>query len=145
MKITEEHYQILTAQFLLKLKGYTLIAKNRYLLLINKNLTEEEYCFYTFIYDILADWSPTHLAYGIFEFNLPIMSSHFQWGESKIRRILNSLIEKGFIASLGNKKYSVIGFELRRYITKRSNEFNFYEELKKEITKHKEELNKPIS
>lgn len=144
MKITDEYYQMLTAQFLLKLKGYTLIARNRYLLLINKDLTEEEYCLYTFIYDILADWSPTHLSYGIFEFNPPITSSHFQWGESKIRRIFNSLIKKGFIVSLGNKKYSVIGFDLRRYVTKRSIDFNFYEELKKEVTKHKEQLDKLI-
>jgi hypothetical protein len=133
MKMEKEYYEYLYVKFQRKLNGYTISPRSRYLLLINKDLSEEEYFLYAFISDCLTDWDTRHDLYGTCEIYPEIVASNLKWSISKFRRIFKKLIKNGYLSLLTDFKYSVTGFILYKEITKKKDQFCFYKELKEKI------------
>lgn len=126
MKITPEYVAMRKANFLLKTKGYSIVPRDRYKLVINKHLSEEEYYLFSLFWDILSDWCNTHLEYGQFTIDYKDLELQLLIDQSKIRRIVKSLLSKGFLQHFSKNIYTLTGFELRTQFTKPSAEFNFY-------------------
>ena len=140
MRITQEYIELLEAQFLLKTKGYSIVPRGRYRLVIEKHLTDAEYSIYCIFWDILNDWSINHLKYGLFSIDYEVLELQLKMSRSKTRRIIKSLLSKGFIQHISKNDYSLTGFELRTQFTKKATEFNFYHELMKLVLAVKQSL-----
>lgn len=134
MKITPEYVEMLNMSFLLKTKGYSIVTRNRYLLVINGDLSEEEHFLYCLFWDVLSDWSIGHLKYGLFSVDYKDLELQLKIDESKIRRIVKSLLNKKFIRNVSKNQYQLVGFDLRICLTKKSAEFNFYQELMEQVS-----------
>jgi hypothetical protein len=134
MKITEDLVKLKELEFQKRFNGYCKVARDRYLLLMNKDLNFKEFSLYTLLFDVIADWDTRHLKYGTFSLNYDLLSHLIKWSPNKIRRAFKSLINKGYIAFLGHDEYSIIGFKLKDHSYKKDSEFSFYNELKKILT-----------
>jgi len=133
MKIEKGYLDLLKAKFLLRTKGYCLTPRNRYYLVINKDLTEEEYFLYGLLWDILIDWDDRHVTYGLFEIHIELLANFLHWSSSKTRRILKSLVNKNFVLIVSKNQYTLTGYDLRIQFSNKSSEFSFYKELKQQI------------
>jgi len=133
MKIDENLLKIKEAKFLSRFNGYSISPKSRYFFVIRKDLNEAEFFLFCLIWDVLADWDSRHLTFGAFEINFDLLAYLLNWSVSKLRRVFKNLLNKGYLVQLSDNCYSVVGFELKKKFTKKSNEFNFYSEYKKMI------------
>ena len=143
MKITEDLIKLKELEFRNRLNGYCKTPKDRYLLLINKDLGLKEFCLYILLYDAITDWDYRHLKYGTFAINYSLLSHLIGWSPNAIRRAFNSLLKKGFVGFLGNNEYSIVGFDLREHSYKKDAYFSFYNELKKIINLNNQVLSSP--
>jgi len=136
MRITSELLKLKAIEFEKKLNGFCRYERSRILLLINKDLSDEEFVLYCIFDDVISDWDNGHDKFGSFEVIPDLFAEFIGWTPSKIRRILKSLITKGFIAFLGMNMYVMVGVELKKHKRVRDVPFDYYAELKKLVETH---------
>ncbi len=125
----------------IKINGYRLSHRNRWLLLKNKVLTREELFLWEFYLDQM-DFDYKHDTYGTFEVDFSLISEMLGYKKSKpnnsIRNKHKKLLKLGFIRKTNQRNiYSIYNPE--RYISQTSRwkgKPNDYQ---------KDEMNKPIS
>lgn len=95
-----------------KLRGYQKAPRERFLLLLNKVLTHEEFILYE-VGISLTDWDGTHTeTYGTFSATNKEIAEILGWGsDSTVSRHKNSLLKKGFFLILDDNRVKPKDFE----------------------------------
>jgi len=116
----------------MKLKGYRVSHRNKWLILQNRILTLQELALFEFFIDI-SDFDPRHDKFGIFEVFLDEVSDVFGKSQDSIRIWHKGLLTKKFIAPYDVKRKFYQLKNPLRYNTKKAEEFHKYENNDKPI------------
>ena len=112
----------------MKLKGYRVSHRNKWLVLQEGILTLQELMLLEFFVD-LSDFDSRHAKFGIFEVFLDEISEVFGKSQDSIRIWHKGLLSKKFIAPYDIKRKLYQLKNPQRYSTKEADQFHKYENL----------------
>lgn len=112
----------------MKLKGYRVSHRNKWLVLQQDVLTIQELILLEFYIDI-SDFDSRHDKFGIFEVFLDEISEVFGKSQDSIRIWHKGLLSKKFIAPYDIKRKLYQLKNPRRYSTKEANQYHMHENI----------------
>lgn len=102
-----------------RLRGYHRTFRGKFLLLISKSLSQQEYILWDFSFSILADWDyEKHPEiFGTFDYSLATIEKMLGWGKSKASRLSKKLFKLGLWEMTESGRIHVMGLEILQNLT----------------------------
>lgn len=86
----------LKIKYISRLKGHTRLPRQEFYFL-KDIMNDGEFCLYILLSSVIVDWDKKHALYGHYTYDIQQIQIYTNWSPSKVNRLYNSLITKGFI------------------------------------------------